>query len=176
MLVGRVVVRDYVDVPPGRRRLVDSFKEVQPLAVGVGGGVKVCHFACGVVERGEKRCGPVARIVMSGRPDVADPEGKPRLGPLKRLALGLLVAAEHHSLLRGRQVKAGNIPELRGEVRIVRHLEGLGQVRFDLVPVPDRAHGVLGDANGSGHAPCGVARASGGRRCGLGYDPFHRPF
>ena len=176
VLVCRVIIRDDMNVQPGRSRLVDLLEKVQPPAVGVGGGVKVRHFARCVVERGEECRGPVAGVVVRGRPDMADPEGEPRLGPFKRLALRLLVAAEHHGLVRGRQVKADNVPELRDEVRIVRHLEGLGQVRFDPAPVPDRAHGVPGDADGSGHAPRGVARASSGRRRGLGYDSLHRPF
>lgn len=51
-----------------------------------------------VVERGKKRRGPVSRVVVRLRADVADAQGKPWLRAFERLALRLLVAAEHDRL------------------------------------------------------------------------------
>lgn len=109
---------------------------------------------------------------MGLRPDVPDAKRQPRLSALKRLALRLLVAAEDDGLLGRVQVEADDIPELRHELWILRHLERPGQMRLDVVPVPDRANGVLRNAYKCGHCTRAVPRVPRRRPCRFGYYAF----
>ena len=78
----------------------------------------------------------MANVVVGGGLDMADAQGQTGLGTFQRLALRLLIAAQHQRLLRWVEIQADDVPELFLEMRIVRQLEGAGQMRFDVVGGP----------------------------------------
>ena len=98
--------------------------------------------------------------------------GKPRLGAVERLDLGLLVYRQHDGVLRRVEIQANHVLELLGKARIVRQFEGRHQMRLQAMGLPDRVNARRRDAHRLGHrsqAPvCGVRR----RLClGLRDDP-----
>ncbi len=68
-------------------------------------------FAVQVGERGIKRDGAVADILMGLGADVAASQEQPELGTLERWALGRLVTAEQQGPIRRIEVEADNAPD-----------------------------------------------------------------
>ena len=97
--------------------------------------------------------GAVALVVMGHRPAPTRLHRQRRLGAIERLALGLLVEAEHHRPLRRVQVQPDDVDELRLEVRVVRDLERVDLPRLELMVPPDPRHGVLADPVAGRHQP-----------------------
>jgi hypothetical protein len=67
------------------------------------------------------------------------------LGAVHRLALGLLVEAEHHRPLGWIQVQPDDVDEFVLEVRVVGDLEGVDLPRLEAVIGADLGDGVLTD-------------------------------
>jgi hypothetical protein len=85
--------------------------------------------------------------------NVADAKRQAGLGPLQRLALALLIAAEHQRPIRRVQVQADDIPKLDLEVLVARQLEGSRHVRLDFIGRPYPSHGLWRDPELPCHAP-----------------------
>lgn len=77
---------------------------------------------------------------------VAKPHGQHRLRALQRLALALLVHAQHQRVLRRTQVQADDIAQLLDEERIVGQLEALGAMRLQAEQLEVAQHAGLGNA------------------------------
>src|SRR5208283_3131771 len=99
------------------------------------------------------------------------------LRAFQRLALTLLVAAQHQRPLGRLEIESDHVPKLLLESWIVRQLERLDDVRLQVVLRPDALHAARRDAGVAGHAAHAPA-ASPFRRTGdLGHDAldlFHR--
>ena len=126
------------------------------------------------VQRGERRRGPVADVVV--RPPLRAAAGhhrQQRLRAARRLHLRLLVDRQHDGPGRRGQVQPDHVPHLLDEVRVGRQLEPVLPVRLEPERPPDPADGRLGQAAGRGHPP--RAPVGRGRRFGLrrpGDDPL----
>ena len=67
--------------------------------------------------------------------------------------LGFLVEAEHHGPFRWVQIEPDHIDKFGFEVGVGRNLEGVDPSRFEVVVLPDPAHGVLADLVPFRHQP-----------------------
>ena len=101
------------------------------------------------VQRGEKRCGAVALVVVRERSAPAFLQGQPRPGPVQRLYPALLVNAENDSLVGRIQVESDDIRHFLKDLRVPRKLEGPVQVRFQVVKLPEAVDRVLAYDTGS---------------------------
>ena len=70
----------------------------------------------------------------------AGPQRQHRRGPVQRLDLGFLIHADHHRVLRRRQVQPHEITDLRLQLRVGGELERLQAVRLDAPLAPDPGH------------------------------------
>ena len=143
--VRRQVVQDHVDGEVGRDVQVDEPEERQHVLAGVMRPAVVEDLAGGHVHRREQVGSAVPLVVMGHRRRPARLERQARLGPIERLALGLLVEAEHDGPLRRVHVQADDVDQLLLEPLVVRQLEVLDPPRLELIVLPDPRHGVLAD-------------------------------
>ena len=161
MLVGGVVVDDQMQGEVARRVLVELLEEPQPVLVSVAWRGLAEDLAVEIGQRREQGDGAVAGIVVGAGAHVADAERQAGLRALQRLALALLVAAQDQRLVGRLEVEADHVPELGLELRVVRQLEGPGEMRLDRVGGPQPLHRRLRHACGLGHRahrPAGPSR------------------
>lgn len=140
MLVGRVVVDDQMQRQLGRSLAVDLLQEGEPFGMRVLRRGRAEDLSVEVIQGGEQRDRAMADVVVGPSADMADAQRQVRLGPFQRLALALLVAAEHQRLVRRVEIEADHVPELGLEVRVARQFERAGQMGLDLVCCPNPLH------------------------------------
>ena len=112
----------------------------------------------------------MAYIVVRDAFDVAESQGKHRLRVLQRLALALLVDAQHENVLGRAHVQPDDIAQLLDEERVGRELEVLAPVRLQAKQLEVAMHARLGDAGLAGHranAPMRRAVSRPGMQCRL---------
>src|SRR5690349_20844210 len=85
----------------------------------------------------------VAFVVVSEGAAAARFEWQSWLSAIEGLNLALLVHTQHDGILRRRQVYAHDISKLLNELWIPRQLEGLGQMRLELMVLPDTVNRVF---------------------------------
>lgn len=139
-LVGGVVVEHEMDVAGLLHRPVDTAEETQELPGAVARHAFSDDQARLHVQRGEERGGAVALVVVGHRGSASLLERQPRLGPVERLDLGLLVDAEHDRAVRRVEVEADDLGDLLLEHRVVRDLEALHDMRLQPGIGPDAPH------------------------------------
>jgi dihydroxyacetone kinase len=100
------------------------FKETDEFLVPVTGHALADDAALQHVERGEQRGRAVALIIVRHRPAAALLHRQSRLGAVERLDLRLLVDRQNQGVLRRIDIKADDIVQLGGKLRIVRQFEG----------------------------------------------------
>ena len=98
------------------------------------------------------------------------PSGRP--GCVRSSAWHWLFSSQHRTqrLVRRLQIKPDHVPELGRKLRVVRQLEGAGEMRLDRVGGPEPLHRRLGDPRGPGHRAHRPARAPGRRLRRAGDD------
>ena len=99
MFVRGVVIQDQMQVTIRRGWRIEQAQELQPFEVTVPRLALADHGAIGDIERGEKRGGPVAHIVVGEGAGTAFLQRQPRLSAIQRLHLALLIAAQHQRML-----------------------------------------------------------------------------
>jgi len=99
------------------------------------------HLTGGDIQRGDEVEGAVANVVMRLSFRLPDVHREDRLRPLKRLDLRLLVEREHHGIRRRSHIQPDDVAHLFDELRVRRHLERVGEVRFETTRPPDAADG-----------------------------------
>ena len=132
---------------------VDELEEAEHLLGTVAGLGVIEDLAGRQVHGGEQVGGAVAFVVVGHGVGPARLHRQTRLGAVQRLALGLLVEAEHHGPFRRVQVQADDIDELGFEVGVGGDLERVDPPRLQPVITPDTSDGVLADAVTFGHQP-----------------------
>ena len=95
MAVRGVVVDDAMDVQLSRHSLVDLAKERQELLMAMARLARGQHSAVEHVQRRKQRRGAMALVVVGDAFDIAEAHWQHRLRALQRLALALLVNADH---------------------------------------------------------------------------------
>lgn len=126
VVVGGVVVGDAVDIQLGGHGLVDLAQEGQELLAPVARLTRGQHRTVEHVQCGEQGGRPVALVVVGDAFDVAEAHWQHRLRALQRLALALLVYADHQRVVRRAQVQAHHVTQLLDEERVVGQFEALG--------------------------------------------------
>src|SRR5665647_677822 len=161
VVVGGVVVQNHMNRNAFGHFLVYCAQELEELFVAVLVHARADHGAIQGVECGEQRGGAVPLVVAGSRARPALGHRQRSLGAIERLDRGLLVHAQHHSLLRRVQVEPDDVDELLLEGRVVGELERLDQVRLEATPGPDPLHGGRTNADGFGHRPAAPVRCTG---------------
>jgi HEAT repeat protein len=151
VLMGGVVVTHDVQVLAGAGGgdLVEEFEEFLVAVAGVAG---IGYLAGGGVERGEQAGHSVPDVVVSLPFGDARAHREDRLGPFQSLALGLLVSADDHGVLRRVQVEADDVADLRVQLRIGGELEALRAVRLQAELAPQPGDAVMADGDLAGPA------------------------
>jgi hypothetical protein len=144
-------------------RGLDLVEEADELLMPVALHVAADHRAIQHVQRGEQGGGAVADVVVGHRPCSALLDGKAGLGAVERLDLALFVDRQHNGMGGRIDVKAHDIAELLGELRVVGELERLHPVRRQAVGLPDALHADGADASHLGHRANAPVRRLAGR-------------
>lgn len=160
MVVSGVVVDDAMDVQLDRHGPVDLPQERQELLMSMTWFATGKHRTVEHVQSG-KQCGrAVAFVVVGDALGVAKAHGQHGPGALQRLALALLVNADHQRVVGRAQVQAHDITQLLDEGRVVGQLEAFAAMRLQAEELEVTLHAGLGDAGLGGHrahAPVGRA-------------------
>ena len=112
MLVGGVVVQDYMDQLARRNLALDGVEEANELLVPMTLHAASDHAARRHVQGGKQRRRAVPDVVMRHRAAATALERQPRLSAIERLDLALFVHREDHSVRRRIDVEADDIAQL----------------------------------------------------------------
>ena len=148
--MSRQVVQDDMHTQTAWNAGVDLFEEPQHIGAGVALAQIGQNLPGGDVHRREQVDRAVAFVVMRHGSGAARFHRQRRLSAVQRLALGLLIEAEHHRPCRRIHIQANDIDKFGLELRIVAHLERLDPPRLEVVVGPDLGDGVLTDPNPRG--------------------------
>jgi len=83
------------------------------------------------------------------------------LRAIERLDLALLIDAQYQGALRRIHVKADDIDDFLGKLRVVRELESTHEMRLEAGPSPHTLHAAMAYADGLGHLACAPMRGIG---------------
>ena len=101
-----------MDVEFGRHRGIDGAQEGEELPVSMTRLALRQHLAVEDVERGKQGRRTVPHVVVGDALDVAEAQWRHRLSPFQRLALALLVDAQHQRVVGRVQVQPDPIAQL----------------------------------------------------------------
>ena len=145
---GRTSVRGCTNLSSGSANAVAWWRRAHSLITATWSSTPTCFGA------GERSAATATERRHGGhRRAPAGLHRQRRLGAIERLALGLLVEAEHHRPLGRVHVEPDDVDELRLEVRVGRDLERVDLPRLELMIPPDPRHGVLADPVPRRHQP-----------------------
>lgn len=162
MAVRGVVVDDAMNVQLSRHGLVDLAQERQEFLMAMTRLASGQYRAVEHIQGREQRGRAVAFVVVRDAFDVAQAHGQHRLRALQRLALTLLIHAQHQCVLGRAQIQAHHVAQLLHEERVVGQLEALGAMRLQAKELEVALHAALGDASlGSHRSHAPVRRAVG---------------
>ena len=151
VFVGGIVVEDEVNHLPDRHPGLDGIEEADELLMAVALHAAADHRAFQDIQCGEQGRRAVAFVIVGHRACAALLHRQAGLGAVERLDLAFLVDRQHHRVRRRIDVKADHVPQLVGELRVIRELELAHPVRRETVAVPDALHGRNADPGGLGH-------------------------
>ena len=123
VLVGGVVVEDGVDQLAGRHVAPRPVEEADELLVPVPLHALADDRAVEHVQRGEQGGGAVADVVVRHGASAALLHRQPRLRPVERLDLGLLVDREHEAVGRRIDIQPDDGAQLLGEAGSLESLK-----------------------------------------------------
>jgi hypothetical protein len=152
--MGCIVVSDQVQLLVRGRVAVDLAQEAQPLLVTMFCLALANDTSIERVHRGKQRRHTMALVIVRHRLTATSLQRQARLGPVKRLDLALLIAAQDQGVLRGIEIQPDDVLEFFGEVLVVRYLEALSPMRLEAVRLPDAPHARLTYAGHRCHAAC----------------------
>ena len=161
MFVRSVVVENHMDSQPLGGFSVDLPKEMPELYVAVSRKTGADDLAFQHVQRREQTGGSVALVVVGHRPAASFFHRQPRLRPIQRLHLRLLIHAQDHCLVRRVQVHPHHVRQLLDKALVLRELESFHAVRLQSVRVPNPGYCGVADSRGLGHCPRGPVSGSG---------------
>ena len=104
---------------------------------------------------------------MGHGPAFAGLQRQAGLGAVERLDLALFVDGDDDGVGRRVHVETDDVLDLRGEIGVVRPLEGAEAVRLKPMLLPNALNGAQRNAHGLGHGAAGPMR-DGARRLGAG--------
>ena len=125
--------------------------EAEPFLVGEALGSLTDDSPVQIAEGREECDGAVPDIVMSAGPHPMRPQRQSRLGSLQYLTLAFFVATEHQRALGWIEIESDHVPELRLEILVIENLEGLCDLRLDVVGAPQALHRIERNTLGFSH-------------------------
>ena len=164
VFVGGVVVDDRMDQLAGRYLGLDGVEESDELLMAMALHVAADDVAFEDIEGGEQGCGAVAFVVVGHGAGASLLHGQSRLGAVEGLNLALLVDREDDGMSGRVDIEADNVPELVGELRVLRQLEGADAVRGELMGLENALDRAQADTYRLGQHPPGPVRGLTGRR------------
>src|SRR5438445_13513205 len=111
------------------------------------------------VQRSEQGRRAIAFVVVRLPGRNSRPEGQERLSAVEGLHLTFLVDAEHQGVVGRIQLKSYYVVEFLDETLVAAELEGLDEVRFQMVLLPVSVSGVFAQPLGRGSRSRGPAGA-----------------
>src|SRR6266511_3668002 len=153
MPVRGIVVDDRVDRLSLGHVRVDLIEEADEFLMPMALHVAADNGAVEDSERGEQRGGAVALVVVRHRSGATWLHRQSRLGVIERLDLALLIDREDDGMGGRVDIETDHIPELVGELRIVRQLECPDTVRREMVGLKDALHRPQADPYRLGQHP-----------------------
>src|SRR3954470_1079709 len=150
MLVGRIVIRDQMNLLALRGLSVNETQEFDPLLMTVSWHTGPNHRPVQRIECREQSSSPVALVVMGHRATATWHEWQSWLRSVECLNLALLIDREHQGMLGGIQVKTNDIVQLLYELRISAQLERSRQMRLQAVTPPNTANRARAEPRGFG--------------------------
>ncbi|TKS58407.1 MAG: hypothetical protein EWM73_03544 [Nitrospira sp.] len=163
VFVRSIVVHDQMHIKPGQRVGIDLLEEPNELLVPMPRHAVANDRAIEHAQGREQRGGAVALVVVRHGSAAALLQGEARLGAVEGLDLAFLVDTQDQGFVRGIEVQADDIVELLDKMLVAAQLEGLDQMRLEVVPFPDAADGGLAQPVRLGHA-AGTPMGRRGRR------------
>jgi len=133
--------------------------------------------AGGDLQGGEQGGGAMAGVVVGAPLDLARLHGQHRGGALQGLDLGLLIDAQHHRIVRGRQVQAHHVSDLGDQLGAGGVLEGPMPPGLDPIGAPHPRHGGIAHPQMRAQQPTRPVRDPvllGRGRQGRSHDPLTR--
>ena len=162
-LVRPVVVEHEVDVEVLLHAPVDPLQEADELFRTMARLALADDDAALQIERSKQRRRAMALVVVRHRSGPALLQGQARLGAVERLDLALLVDAQYQGSVWRVHVEPDDVGHFLLELRVVRDLEPLDEMRLEASLGPDAPHARRADAHRCRHrSPAPVRRV--GRR------------
>ena len=152
VFVGAIVVHDQMHRKLGQRVGIDLLEEPNELLVPMTRHAVADDRAIEHAQGCEQRGGAVALVVVRHGAAAALLQGEAWLGAVEGLDLAFLIDTHDQGFVRGIEVQADDIVELLDEMLIAAELEGLDQMRLEVVAFPDAADGGLAQPVRLGHA------------------------
>src|SRR6516162_3948179 len=161
MPVRGIVVDDRVDRLSLGNVRVDLIEEADEFLMPMALHVAADNGAVENIERGEQRGRAVALVIVRHRSGATWLHRQSRLGAIESLDLALLVDREDDGVGGRVDIETDHIPELVGELRIVRQLECPDTMRRELVGLEDALHRPQADVPSNEWFLPAVARSRG---------------
>ncbi len=161
MAMGAVVIEDQVQGHGAGKLLIQAAQKLDELLMPVARVALADDSPFDDLKCRKESGRPVALIVMSEGAAASTLERQSRLSAIQGLNLALLIDAEHDGILRRSEINPDDIGELFQKLRITRKFETLGEVRLDLVFLPDAMNRVFAHAlntSQGARAPMGCSR------------------
>ena len=149
--VPMAAVSSVTEVKVPRRMAWRVMEEAQELAVAVAGQqapVTVAVAACRAADKAVVLWRMSSCLCRSGMPGRTGRTGRVQISP----DLGFLIHADHHRVLRRRQVEPHDVADLRFQRRVGGEREPLGPVRLQAELAPQHRDRVMADADAAGPA------------------------
>ena len=138
MRMRSVVIDDEMQLHRAGILIIEMSEELEELLMTMTTVTLPDDGPFGNVERSEKRCGPMAPIIVCHRTASAALYRQSRLRTIQRLNLALFVDAEHDRLVRRIQIQAYYVGQLFAKAWVCRELKRLDAVRLESVRIPYR--------------------------------------
>ena len=148
--VGPIVVEDQVQGYGIGKLLVKAAQKLKELLMAVARITLANDTPFDHLERRKQGRRAMALIVMSKGAAAPGFEGQSRLGAIQRLNLALFIHAEHDRILRRSEINTHYIGELFQKLGITGKFEAFGEMRLELMLLPDAMNGVFAHALDAG--------------------------
>ncbi len=164
MFVRAIIVDDKMQIQVAWGVAIDFLQEPDKFLVPMARHTVADHRAVEHAEGGEQGGGAMALVIVRQRPAAPFLHREARLGAVEGLDLAFLVDAQDQGLVWRIQIQPHHIVQFVEELGVAAELEGLEQMRLELVLSPDPPNGGLAEALGLGHT---AGTPMGGMRRGL---------
>jgi len=140
MFVRPIVVHNEMQIEMGRRLGVNLLEEPDELLMAMPRQAIADYVPIKQVQRGKQGRRAMAFIVMRPSPTAALLHRKAGLGAVQGLDLAFLIHGEHQGLVWRIEIQPHHIVELLDKLGVPAELEGLAQMRFEPMLLPDAAY------------------------------------